>query len=689
MTSYTVFDLETSTYTSFKRQSNPFDSRNKIVACGWKKTGDGMPSTLHLNDYDDPAENLMWNLDDQDSFKPDILVGFNIKFDLLYIWNRMELQTWIEDGGKIWDCMLAEYMLSGQTDVMPSLDETAPRYGGTLKDNRIKLLWESGCATEDIPKDMLIEYLENDVINTELVYLGQLERLKDKPKLKRLIELQMDALLGTTEMEFNGMKVDQQELQTAKAKLEIDLIELDAALYEETKEYNTEINFDSPQQLSKLFFGGTIKKPVREAMLNEEGEPVLFKTGVKKGQVKEHWVDHIITLPQLVKPLDKWAGKIPGMYSVDEATLSILAQRPKTKAGKIANLLLERRGLSKKLGTYFTGMQELIQPDGCIHPSLNHCVTITGRLSSSNPNMQNIPRDDNTEHNVKSMFVSRYENGHIIDIDFGGIEVVAAAFLSQDEQMIYDLLTKPEGPHKENAAVIYNKPVAEVTKEERQSAKVGSFQLLYGASAGRIAEITFGGDVDMARSFVDRYYANYPQLKEWQEAMLKIVDSQKQFNKMYMTMQGRPAAYSQFNSITGRIYTFIEKDSPDFLKEKKGIMTSISPTEVKNYPVQGFATADIVLIMLGKLYRKLCSERTKCLLVNTVHDSVVIDCRPEHLTTVKKCAKLVLEDVKSVLKENFNIDFNVPLKVEIKSGYRWGENRNDNRRTECSEGGVN
>ena len=710
---FVVLDLETTAKKSFGRTSNCFDKDNWVVAVGYKyNTSHGV-----CTDYYPVQHKRLFPC----CLGYNNLIGFNIKFDLLYLWHDEFCQQWIKDGhtgkdaGKIWDCQLVEYILSGQTHTYPSLDDCALKYGGTLKDDRIKKLWKFGIDTEasislmlisEYPllkpdtslrvleligphtlydymrmpldellrtaranwKNQLLEYLKHDVLNTETVYLSQLAEVK-RLKLEKFIEFQMDALLCTIEMEYNGMYVNQIKAKHNKAvlrhKLEVKEEEIKGVISSTLGELD--INIGSNAQVSAVLFGGQIKINTREQV-------GVFKSGAKIGEPRYKIQKDVVTINGIVKPSPSWETDKPGVYSVNESVLTALTKRKREAAAKdLAILLLEYRGLAKEVNTYYESMVKLVQSDGYIHHSLNHCATATGRLSSTKPNMQNIPKnaggDNNQFPSVKQIFTSRYDNGVIIELDFKNLEVVAAAFLSQDPVMIQDLVSGAD-PHVANAAIVFDKDISEVTADERQIAKVASFQLLYGAGQQKIAEVMFDGDEDKATRFIFAYYDRYSRLKLWQGDVAKSIRAGRKISS-HRTDRGLPSGESTYRSCTGRLYKFLEYDAPKFLCDK-GVAVSFSPTEMKNYPVQGFATADVVLFQLGKLFRVLSKHRDKCLLINTIHDSVLLDCKAGYKDIVIATCKDVLEDVKTTLKE-LGINFNVPIAVDPKSGASWGD----------------
>ena len=659
---YCVVDLETETHASFRRKANPFDIRNRIIASGYRNEG-----ACVVTKHDKEGLDVDYALPISTSLRT--LVGFNIKFDLLYLWKSTSLQEYLKSGGKIWDCQLAEFMLGAQTEEYPSLDAVATRYGGTLKDDRIKMLWESGLQTSEIDSGMLLEYLKNDVLNTEKVYLGQLERLKDQPKLKRLIELQMDALLATTEMEYNGMYIDKEELVRVGNKLDEAISELDFKIDMEIKELVPKdlfehFNLNSNKHLTALLFGGTVDLQESRPQLDSQGLQLLYKTGSRAGQVKYK----MQTVTHTLKPLCRPVIMTPkGEPAVNHTALELLAKKPATDAGKIASLLVERRVLVKKQNTYFTAIKDLIQEDGLLHGSLNHCSVITGRLSSTAPNLQNMPKEDDEDpFNVKSAFVSRWGDlGAIVNIDWKSLEFMVAQILCNDPQMTADILNGVD-IHRETASVVFRVPKEQVTDKQRTMAKRASFALLYGGSAkGSVGDI-FHKDELKAQNFIDTFYNKYKKLKQWHTTMFDLAKSKlKSTGVLYKGFYVKKAVLP---NISGRLLAYEEATG---YKETALEMPKLFSSITKNYPVQSLG-ADIVLSMLGILFRKLIKHRDQCLLINTVHDSIVIDCKKEFLQSLIKGAKLILESSPKMLDRELGIDCSIPLPVDITYGKSWG-----------------
>ena len=379
----TIFDVETTT----SNKGNPFDQTNKLCYAGFK-TG----SQTHLFDVeytDSPCD-----VDAiQDILRTSmLLVGFNIKFDL----------HWIKKYGlsfnncRIWDCQLVHFILTGQTESYPSLNDVAAYYNlGTKLDVVASEYWDRGIDTTLIPKDILEEYLIGDLELTHQVYLKQVEELERRQGLKRLVSLHNQDLLVLQEMEYNGLLFDYTKSEELANDTDKDIEKIDELLSSFVS--CSEFNYNSNDHLSCLLYGGSIT-------LRRQEECGIFKTGERKGQTKYKWVDYEVEFPRLVKPLRGSELAKEGYYSTDEQTLRSLSGNKKAK--EIIELLLKRAELSKLVSTYYRGLLKLQDTmnwkKGTIHGQLNQCVARTGRLSSSRPNLQNF------DGGIKVLFYSRF-----------------------------------------------------------------------------------------------------------------------------------------------------------------------------------------------------------------------------------------------------------------------------------------
>lgn len=381
-----VLDVET----TISNKGNPFDETNKLCYVGLLN---GNVSSLHPIEYSsEPYGSRLADIQTSIN-ESDILIGFNIKFDLHWI-RRYGI---IFNSKRIWDCQLVHFILTGQTQSYPSLNSVAAYYGlGTKLDVVSNEYWKNGIDTPNIPEDILTEYLQGDLDLTYQVYLKQKEALeKASPQLRRLVSLHNQDLLVLEEMEYNGLVFDESRCTELGQELTEDIKKLDDILfdYHETDGFNC----NSTEHLSALLYGGTITLKRREVI-------GVFKTGARAGQDKERWVEYPIVFPKLITPLKGSELAKEGFYSTDEQTLKSL--KGSKKAKELVELLLRRATLEKRVSTYYEGLvklrKEMKWNEGKLHGQLNQCVARTGRLSSSRPNLQNFDGE------IKELFRSRY-----------------------------------------------------------------------------------------------------------------------------------------------------------------------------------------------------------------------------------------------------------------------------------------
>ena len=278
---------------------------------------------------------------------------------------------------------------------------------------------------------------------------------------------------------------------------------------------------------------------------------------------------------------------------------------------------------------------------------------------------------------IKKVFISRFgDDGVIVEADWSQLEVYALAFLSGDKQLKQDLIDGID-IHSMNAANLkgenYGSFLLRVQRNEsdalksRKLAKALSFQLQYGAGPITMA-VKNKCSEKLAKDFIRAYFTRYPGVKTYHEMLQSSVKVLRKASTA-RTPKGLPAGVSKWVSKTGRIYTFYEQD------DWKG-GTSFSPTQVKNYPIQGFATGDIVPMVVGYVQEQLWKEQLAedALLINTIHDSIVLDVKKEVLPNVVYLLKECMENgAIRLLKSYFNIDFDLPLKATVKYGPNWME----------------
>lgn len=359
-------DVETTTY----NKGSPFDERNELVCVAY--TCGGTPTVWDVRR--DPAgiKILQKEIDAADR-----LVGFNFKFDL----------HWLRKSGvlfshkRIYDVQSTEFILSGQKHKFPSLNEVSEKYLGKSKLDEVALLWDQGVQTTDIPWETLSKYAAQDVDLTLAVAKVQQKATPDS--MKKLISIVNQDLLVLEEMEWNGLRFDR-ELSIKKAE------EYEAKILELQTKHNVlhnvpNFNWGSPEHLSALLYGGTIREVVKVPVGH-------YKTGKRRGQIKYGNEERIHNLPRLYTPPKGGEKKKEGIYSVDEPTLQGL----KGKHKELLNDLLLIKKYQKEVSTYLRGLPEK-QDEGFykdyIHGQFNQCVAATGRLSSSSPNLQNLSEE--------------------------------------------------------------------------------------------------------------------------------------------------------------------------------------------------------------------------------------------------------------------------------------------------------
>jgi len=745
-----ILDQETENHKEFKRLSNPFTGTNYVVMRGFKVQGDTCCTAEYF-----PNKHAVtpFNIPDDVS----LLVGHSIKFDLLYEWHTDEMKAFFKRGGKVWCTQYAEYLISGQkqSSHMNSLDSIVESYGGRLKIDEVKILWNQGVLTSQIDQDLLQDYLigtkeegrnSGDIGNTELVFLGQIKRAMTEYPISMIpmIQARMDGLLCTTEMEYNGLKIDVQEAARATKLLTEELVlvseELEQYVPETPEGY--EFNWGSKIQVSCLIFGGTVKyvksapyldkdtgelarfKAVEKQPLfcgvpcsltecsfwSEDGHYIrnsdqchqdLYVSGKKKGtgkfknvsvlgEIKTKKQDFFFEFPGYTDPEIRWEskntdGKGDPIYFTNADVIEELGTRdiPFLKA------LGKRQDITKDLSTYYVrydpkkkmyvGMLTCVDPrDHIVHHSLNHTSTVTSRLSSSDPNLQNTPRADTSE--VKKMFRSRFKDGKMIEADYSQLEVVVQGLLSGDTNLIRDLnknidfhckrvSMKHDITYREAVDRCKNEDHPQYTfwKSERTACKGFSFQRAYGAGAVTIASST-GMLLDDVKYLIESEEIEYKGVILFNDSVEASVRSTaKPFNDPSLEYKTYRRGYWQ--SPTGTVYTFRSYDAMDW-QQARGQKDSFMPTEIKNYPTQGTG-GEIVQIILGKLWRHFVSNNNynnSALLCNTVHDCVWIDATVELYKQVARDIKPIMESVPQALKELYGMDVPVPFPVDVEAG---------------------
>lgn len=762
---YTVWDCETTTKGSYKRKANPFDPENFIVMQGYRR------NDPNRADNAPPNEGIVgeyWGRGKRPSnyftkllAGTKLLVGQNIKFDVLHALNDpdpaiakanyLAWMEWVAAGGNIWDCQLAEYLLNGMTqaDHMLSMDELAPRYGGNLKNDEVKALWQAGVDTLDIDPDLLRNYLcgswegvewsEGDIGNTELIWLGQYERAKACGQVKSIL-MNMGSLLCTIEMEHNGMAVDKatglvlaEELAEEIAKL---AFEVSAYLPDDLP---FDFNWNSGVQKSALIFGGTVKYKkwlphldengqMQYAMMDEvqqvldpvTGEPVRYSSGKNKGEIKTRKVkvpnldkpkgaiqDVPYTFPGYTKPKPSWEGQTRGLpvdadkrvYSTSAEVIEELGNRDIPFLKSLAKIT----SLRKDLTTYYittdpkkgeVGMLTLVQADGIIHHMLNHTSTVTGRFSSSSPNLQNLPKGNKSK--VKTLFVSRFPNGKVIQSDFTALEVYVQGILTKCKQLIEDLragldmhcvrVSQKEGITYEEALYRCKDDSYEFFKEwdyKRTKAKIFSFQRAYGAGAAKISDST-GMPLEEVEALITAENTRYPEMEAFYTDLTNQLEATASPTSLFVQHPEIPGMTcnlkkAYYRTPDNKLYTWIQAPAPKWLAQrppsKGGKTTSFSPTEVKNYPVQGTGGewAKAAMWLAIREFYRVNTFHYRALLVNQVHDALYVDAAEDVAFQAAVVLHACMEEASVFMEWYFGWEVPVPVPSET----TWGASMMD------------
>lgn len=357
-------DVETTTY----NKGSPFDRRNQLVCIAYTDGGEPNVARSDASGLKEVQKAIN---------RCERIVGFNLKFDLHWL-RRAGIDF---SGKRAYDVQATEFVLSGQTHKFPSLNEVSAKYLGKSKIDEVAALWDRGVQTTDIPWETLSAYAAEDVQLTLSVSKKQ-QALREFHGLNKLISIVNQDLLVLEEMEWNGIKFNRERAEAKARDLEREIV----LLQEKHQMLHNVPNFNwgSPDHLSALLYGGTIREEVRIPVGH-------YKTGAKVGQPRFKIEEREHKLPRLFKPPKGSELKKDGLWSVDEVTLASLeSDHP------LLSDLLTIKKYQKEVSTYLRGFGRRQDEGGYsdfIYGQFNQCVAATGRLSSSNPNLQNLSEE--------------------------------------------------------------------------------------------------------------------------------------------------------------------------------------------------------------------------------------------------------------------------------------------------------
>lgn len=776
-----ITDYETQNHPYYGSVASPYCPDNYIVESAWRidRTHDdgtvevGAVESVRYNNraHFEAAPVSEWLPIPDDCW---LIVAHNAAYEISWFltFARAEFEAFLKRGGRVFCTMHSEYIASDFQSMYPSLDETAPKYGGTHKVDGVKILWEQGVLTSQIDPMLLHDYLVNgDIPNTALCFYGQCATFAQRNQMQYVWE-RMDALLAWAYCEWFGLFVnmpiarknqEEQEQRIREIKQELqqyipkDLPEtldfnfgsdfhMSALVYGGPIKYRKKVPYDPPQYVKADFYkyedeeGAHTYIPVHDTHMQElqtEGgwwRVVTYRAGKNKGlpkvfrldteEEKLKWEDdlyfcpglvNIQELPEVIREKYAERGEFRQARTLQDGTpvysTSTDAMEALARQGfAFCKLVNELGALEKDTGTYYlrteynedgsikktSGMVQYVIPNhpdgsGIIHHRLNTCATVTGRLSGSNPNLQNLPRDGTSK--VKQMFTSRFgENGRITEVDYSALEVVMSCVHTGDRKLLsllqngtdmhcYRLAFKENKTYEEMYDLCHNAdgPDYKYWKQQRTDIKPPSFAAQYGATAKGIAFAT-GCTVEYAQSFLDNEAKLFPDTIGFRAVVKEEVERTGAEGRMYRE-QADDGSYriyriGTWTSPAGARYSFRQKEQwkevvPGQRKQK---VMDYKETEMANYWCQGEAFF-LMAVAAGMVLRALLArdwfDNQVCLITN-VHDALYLDsANPEVGREASLLVKQCMEDAPKRIHQlwpNYGIIGEVPFPAEAEMG---------------------
>ena len=511
-------------------------------------------------------------------------IGQNIKFDILMLKNYG-----IEVAGKIFDTMLAHYLLRPeQPHNFNYLAENYLNYQPVKIEELIGPKGKAQLNMQQIAPEKIAEYAGEDAdITLQLKFVFE-KMLEDKNLSKLSTEIEMPLVPVLAEMEYTGIKLDVKNLKMYAYELREKIIVVETQIYHYA---GFEFNIASPKQMGEVLFD----------------------------RMK------IISNPKKTKT---------GQYATGEQELLKLKDKH-----DIIDKILDYRGLQKLLNTYVDALPKLVNPKtGKVHTSFNQAIAATGRLSSSNPNLQNIPIRTAEGREIRKAFVPSSKDGLIFSADYSQIELRLMAHMSKDENMV-KAFVNGEDIHTATAAKIFNLELGEVSRDMRSRAKSANFGIIYGISSFGLAQ-NIGMKRSEAKDLIDNYFKTYPNIKEYMNKQIAFARE----NMWVETINGRRRYLPDINS-------------------RNAIVRGVAERNAINAPIQGSA-ADIIKIAMINIYNKLLSDDYKSKMILQVHDELVFDVAKDEIDQLKT---LVVQEMENA------INLSIPLTVDSGMGQNWLE----------------
>jgi len=511
-------------------------------------------------------------------------IGQNLKYDI-----KVLAKYNVTVKGKLFDTMLAHYLIN--PDMRHNMDVLAETYLNYTPVSITELIGKKGknqLSMRDVPLDKQTEYAVEDADITLQLKEHFQKELSEANTQKLFDDIEVPLLRVLAAMELEGINLDGTFLNGLSEALEKDIATLEAKIYEVAGEA---FNIASPKQMGIILF-------------------------------------------EKLKLVDKPKKTKTGQYKTSEDILSYLA-----KDHEIIRNILEYRGLTKLKSTYVDALPlQVEEATGRVHTDYMQTVAATGRLSSNNPNLQNIPIRTERGRQVRKAFIPRNEEYTLLAADYSQIELRIIAALSQEETMI-EAFKNGEDIHASTASKVFNVPITEVTREQRSNAKTVNFGIIYGVSAFGLSNQT---DLSRgeAKELIDTYYETYPKLRAY---MSEQVDFARD-NGYVKTVLDRRRYLKDINS-------------------RNAVVRGAAERNAVNAPIQGSA-ADIIKIAMINIYNKLEAGNYKTKMLLQVHDELVFDVYKPELDEMKTL-------IKTEMEQAFKME--VPLDVEVDTGLNWLE----------------
>ena len=511
-------------------------------------------------------------------------IGHNLKYDIKVLSNYgMPVK------GNLFDTMIAHYLIN--PDMRHGMDILAETYLNYQPVSITKLIGKKGknqLSMRDVPIKDQTEYAVEDADITLQLKKHFIEELKKGNVIKLFNEIELPLVSVLTAMEIEGINLNTDFLKELSIHLTDDINRLEKTIFEQAGE---EFNIASPKQLGIVLF-------------------------------------------ENMKLVDKPKKTKTGQYSTAEDVLSNLS-----KDHTIIANVLEYRQFKKLQSTYVDALPNEINPTtGRVHTAYAQAVAATGRLSSTNPNLQNIPIRTERGKQVRKAFIPRDQNHVLLAADYSQIELRIIAALSEEETMI-EAFKNGEDIHASTAAKVFNVPLSEVTREQRSNAKTVNFGIIYGVSAFGLSNQT-----DLTRKeskeLIDLYYETYPKLRNYMSAQ---VDFARDHGYVETVLQRRRYL----------------KD----INSRNAIVRGAAERNAVNAPIQGSA-ADIIKIAMINIFKRFEKEGFKSKMLLQVHDELVFDAHKDELEIIKPIIKYEMEHAFEMI---------VPLDVEMGIGENWLE----------------